>query len=141
MEKATGDLTKELSQAALDVLNVSHRLQKEFAKISEKSETAGYANVLCYCSIALHKRRKTSNATLWFKKNLERPHVVFLSLYPRRSIDPVKLVRRISVLERTIVEMRADCKKIAERRSEIAPSVIAAQEKNVALLQEVSPIL
>jgi hypothetical protein len=54
--------------------------------------------------------------------------------------DPVKLIRRICALERAILDLAEDCQQIEQHRNRVAPAVIKTQQKNVALLNEVSGI-
>ena len=50
---------------------------------------------------------------------------------------PVKLVRRLTVLEIALGQLKQDCEKIAAKRKTVLKSVIADQNANVDRLQEV----
>lgn len=86
------------------------------------------------------KSSKTSNAILGCTVS---PHSCLSRVSPyfasdRPCPDPVKLIRRICALERSIVDLTADCEQIAQHRSDIAPEVIATQQENIAMIREVS---
>lgn len=51
--------------------------------------------------------------------------------------DPVKLIRRICALERTVTDLAGECEQIDRRRNAVAPEVIVTQQENIALAQEV----
>mmetsp|Transcript_25137 Transcript_25137/g.42830 ORF Transcript_25137/g.42830 Transcript_25137/m.42830 type:complete len:93 (-) Transcript_25137:328-606(-) len=51
--------------------------------------------------------------------------------------DPVKLVRRIATLEKTMERLRKDCEQISERRSTLVPQLIDLQLHNTLQLKKV----
>ena len=61
--------------------------------------------------------------------------------FPPECPDPVKLIRRICALERTVTDLAGECEQIDRRRNAIAPDVIVTQQENIAFIQEVSPHL
>lgn len=142
-------LTEELSQAAKEIVNASHRLEKDFAEMSEACNDHGddkfnneewvTAEIFIFSPFLCLTLTIASNTNPWILHFY--PRYLFIRDRENASppiVDPVKLIRRIGAVERAIAELTQDCEKIAVQRSKIAPAIVALQQQNVFLVRQVS---